>query len=343
MKKNVILFFMAGLMAGAMISCTKDNPAGQAGSLTGDDEEANAAVRDLRLASVGRIYYEYDGKGNLVTITDDSDDYEASAENNFKMTLRDVYKNEVEETVISFEFRNNRIHSISSKLNFKYEDGTESGEGSASFKYNGKGQISSISCSYKLSGKYDDETFSLTEKLSTVVNYDSDNRIASVETLINVTEDGDKETYKEKIEYSYASGRVNPFYQYTPNLASDLIDGLADIVDDRIGFDAFAYAGLFGRASSAIPNRSTSTVESSYNGRENTRTTTLTYTYDLNSDGTISRADGSAYWYTSVGTRGGTPVFERNDASERERRPRHRFAEKRSRRFLPEGYRCERN
>ena len=316
MKKNFLtLSVVAGIIIAALSACVNTGPDVIGGLLSGDDPQANDAVRNLRLVSVDRIFYEYDESGRLTTIIDNDDDYEASADNNFKIELKNQFDDGIEETTVSFGFQNSRIQSISSKGTYRYNDRKDSMDGSASLSYNDKGQISLVSCSINYR---DSDGYGATGKLSMTLSYDSMDRLVSAEEIATATGTYDNKTYKEslkrKIEYTYSPGWDNTFYQYTPNLAVDLFENtLIPITNEVVGFNAFAYAGLFGKASSAIPSSAVESVEEDYDGKVSTKKYTNRYSCSFNDNGTISSADNCTYWYTKVGTRGEMPAAESND------------------------------
>ena len=316
MKKNFLtLSVVAGIIIAALSACVNTGPDVIGGLLSGDDPQANDAVRNIRLVSVDRIFYEYDKSGRLTTIIDNDDDYEASADNNFKIELKDQYYDEIDETTVSFSFQNSRIQSISSKGAYNHKNGEDFIDCSASFSYNANEQISLVSCSINYLGS---DEYSAIGKVSITLNYDSMNRLVSIEEITTGTETHDKKptkvSVKRKIEYKYSPGWENKFYQYTPNLASDLFENnLVTITDDRLGFNAFAYVGLFGKASSAIPSSAEESVEEDLYGRVVTKKYTNRYSCSFNENGTISSADNYTYWYTRVGTRGEMPAVESND------------------------------
>lgn len=315
MKKNFLtLSVVAGIIIAALSACVNTGPDVIGGLLSGDDPQANDAVRNLRLVSVDRIFYEYDESGRLTTIIDNDDDYEASADNNFKIELKNQYDDGIEETTVSFGFQNSRIQSISSNGTYRSENEKYTIGGSASFSYNDIGQLSLVSCS--LDGH--ESEYSATGKISITLNYDSMNRLVSAEGITTGTETyggkTSKISLKRRIEYTYSPGWDNTFYQYTPNLADELFgDTLIPITNEVVGFNAFAYAGLFGKASSAIPSSAEESVEEDYDGKVSTRKYTNRYSCSFNENDTISSADNYTYWYTRVGTRGEMPAVESND------------------------------
>lgn len=316
MKKNFLtLSVVAGIIIAALSACVNAGPDVIGGLLSGDDPQANDAVRNLRLVSVDRIFYEYDESGRLTKIIDNDDDYEASADNNFKIELKDQYDDGISETTVSFGFQNNRIQSISSNGTYRSENEKYTIGGSASLSYNDIGQLSLVSCS--LEG-HDSDGYSATGKLSMTLNYDSMNRLVSAEGITTGTETyggkTSKVSLKRRIEYKYSPGWDNTFYQYTPNLAGDLFgDNLVVLTNERIGFNAFAYIGLLGKASSAVPSSAVESVEEDYGGKVSTRKYTNKYSCSFNENDTISSADDCTYWYTRVGTRGEMPAAESND------------------------------
>lgn len=328
MNKKFFSFLMLGMALCA--SCSSDDekggkdsgaPGEQSGTLVGDDAEDNAAVANLRITSVGSYRYTYDSNGKLQTISDNDtyDGWTASAKDNFKIQSEWKDGSEKENSTYTFTIVNNHITAISGKSTYEYEDEKETSSGVAYFKYNGKGQLSSIEYSSTWTEIDEGRKYSGSESGTVILKYSSDNRLLSVEVSDVEKEGGEKWTYNETITYDYSSSRPNVFYQYTPRIWDDYY------MDDD--FDAFAYVGLFGKATSYIPARSTVEYTEKDDEEEYSDSYTQTYNCSFNSNGTISYADYYSYGYTSLDTRAlvanDEPVTIAKEQSDR--KPRHGF------------------
>lgn len=305
---NKYLKFMAfAIMAVSslvFVACSDDNdeikvPSAQLGTLIGDDEAANAAVADLRLvvlnANWGSYYYSYNENGNLESISDEGS-WSTSAKDNFKIE-DDYYSSDISwrERSTIFYMSNNRITSSVYKQNeqsgpynhWVYNETTN-------FEYNSKGQLASI----KVVGSEQGTAGNSEYQATTTFTYASDNRIVSVDCMEEYNDDGKLNKYRTTVEYEYSSGNLNKFYQYTPQLIED-----TELLDN-IYIEAFVYIGLFGKASSYIPTKSTyKCMYEKANGEQDSYSDTNIYSCSFNSNGTISRADDVSYTYANIGTR----------------------------------------
>lgn len=318
-------FAMMAVFSLAFISCDKDDddidpsisdsgaPSAEPGTLVGDDAEANAAVKDLRVASFGDFRYTYDKDGKLETISD-RDYYTASAKDNFKVTYIFDDDYEYSEDICTFNIANNHIISASYSSNYReiYSSGTDIGQatGTMSYKYNSMGQLSSVTSAITAKGSYKGQDYTETENVTITFTYSSDNRLIKMEQCEEYLEkDGERYTDTRVYEYDYSRSYENKFYQYTPQLLGN------PVPDDWV--DAFAYVGLLGKASSALPGKYVETYKydsSTSGGYNGSGSDTETCYYTFNSDGTIrgagSQYDSDEYTYTTVGTRS---AFETTD------------------------------
>ena len=323
MKKYLtfMAFAMTAVFGLVSISCSEDDDekgesssSVPAGTLVGDDAEANAAVANLRLMAVSSNYtsyrYTYDEKGNLETISDMRDDWSASAKDNFKIVVGEQYDDgDWWDEVYTLNISNNLVTSYSVKWNEVENGEHDTGTGVMKFKYNAKGQLTSVT--YTADGSGSDGWYKKIEG-TTSITYSADGRITLVDYTELEEEDGDRDTYQETIEYEYASfSKVNKFYQYIPKFLEE--DIYIDIEDGYV--NAFAYVGLFGKASSYIPTKSTyKSISHHADGESHTYSGTNTdYTCSFNSNGTLRSADdyGSTcnFIYTTIDTRS---VFDTN-------------------------------
>lgn len=303
----------------------------QAGILAGDDEEANAVVADLRLASVGRsdysYHYTYDEDGYLETISEiDDPGWSTSANENFKVVDNHYYDNgEWWEWTSTFNISDNRVVSIPYSFN-EGEEGTVYAEkGVYNFAYNAKGQLSSVVWTVEWSdsdpkssaqnGKW--------ERLITIT-YSKDGRITLVDCEESSERDGEKEAFEKTVEFEYSSDVINKFYQYIPNFIEDIF-----FEDSNEHFLPFAYIGLLGKASSYIPTESITTYTKYWAGNEFSDSYTRTYSCTFNDNGTIRSSDGYDYTYMNIGARSffapRKPVFGQNHTENGERKSRRSF------------------
>ena len=321
------------------VSCTKEKPVVDTsndliGILTGNDEAANEAVKDLRLVSCGDdCVYEYDKNGSLTAVIDNYSPlgFKAYSKNNFTIEKTDRDGNRV---VVSFDIKDGVIQSILSKVSML--------EFTAALKYNPLGQISSI----RIEGGGDNAGRSVSYEALISMNYDiSSHRLRRIigdewtKNLIN-NEVVYSTSSTTAIEYEYTRKQQNTFCQYTPYLANGILlpDPFSFLAADMFYFESFVYVGLFGKASYEIPTGETDFYMWSENGEARQE---ITNTYELscsfNSDGTISNADNYAYKYVKIGTRGSDTGNSSGIASERHHRPHRGSALERQRRFLLDG------
>lgn len=225
------------------------------------------------------------------------------AKNNFKLAFDESdgdYKYHAE---IIPDIKNNHIVSITVKENeSEGRDYSYVYSQTVNYKYNAKGQVASWSGSATETEVDEGDRYSGSASISCSVQYDAQDRIVKAELQIKGTEDGERFEDTETYTFEYAPGQSNKFYQYTPFLSEFAL------WDDGYFVQAFAYVGLFGKASSEIPTSVTEFDKYLEDGE----TYEHSYNYDLsvvlNADGTIRRADGYDYRYTTVETRAASAV-----------------------------------
>ena len=301
MNKKIFTFLMVGMSACAVLtSCSKDDgngdsgaPAAPAGTLAGDDAEANAEVAGLRLTSVGSITYNYDEAGKLVSIDNyDNNGGQLLASNNFKVSESEESGSYTYSGTYTFNIASNHIVSMSGQDRESGDWGSSTSNGTANISYNAKGQIATINISASENGTDDGERYSDTWNTTIVFSYASDNRLKSIISTEKGKEDGESYTYVEKDEFEYSTEYPNIFYQYTPRVA--------EMIDVVGACKALALVGLYGKASSYLP---TGCTETGNEDGEEFGPYHDSFSYSLNEDGTIRRADGYSYSYDHVGTR----------------------------------------
>ena len=301
MNKKFLLSVMTGVFACAVISsCSKDDngdsglPGVQSGTLVGDDAELNAAVEGIRISSVGSSRYEYDENGVLSSISGSYADWKAEKANNFKVE----WSNKYDQGAYSFSVINNHVTAISCRESYEEKGEEDTANGNMSFSYNAKGQLASIS--WNSSGKILEEgdTYTYSSNGTANYNYSSDHRLLSIKAVSNYNEGREKSKEITVITFDYSTNYLNSFYQFTPGLLQVL---------DEMGYSnllpAFAYVGLFGKASSYLPSGYTWEKTEEWDGENDSYSNHHSCSYSFNKNGTISRADGTSYSYTNVGTR----------------------------------------
>lgn len=294
MNKKFFVFLISGMMVGAQLSsCSKDDgedsgaPGEIAGALVGDDIEANALLEGKRLSSVDSYSYSYDSNGILNNI---SYRYWEGNVNGSTITWKNDQNGDDETYTINVI--NNHIVSLTMKSTYRKNNYySENTTGSASFTYNSKGQLASISTISSTIAKDDGKTYKEGSTGKVSFNYSSDHRLLSYKTSYK-WDDGSYE--KETFTCNYSNDpRVNTFYQYTPNMIHESFSDM----------EAFFYIGLLGKASSYIPSNYIYEWIDGEDGDEEKHSGNRTSKVTYNSNGTISKADGKNYYYTSVGTR----------------------------------------
>lgn len=305
MNKKIFTYLMVGITVCVVYaSCSKDDsgnsgaPGSPAGTMVGDEEEANALLEGIRLSSAGSYRYQYDDNGILASM--DYNNWSGKVETG-KITWGHTYEDKVNSVSESYTLNVSSNHIVSMSMNESGYYSDSWGEsswtrhGNASFSYNAKGQLSSISISYSENGSEAEERYSESGNGTITFNYSSDYRLLSMKEVFNYIEDGERSTLTSNITCNYSSEPTkNPFYQYTPHMLNNVLEEL----------EGFMYVGLLGRASSCIPSSYAVVWEEKYDdGESDSGSYTSSSNVSFNSNGTIRSADGISYSYISVGTR----------------------------------------
>lgn len=302
MNKKIFTYLIVGITVCVVYtSCSKDDsdsgaPGSPAGTMVGDEEEANALLEGIRLSSAGSYRYQYDDNGIFASM--DYHNWSGKVETG-KITWG--YTNEDNSVSENYTLNVSSNHIVSMSMNESGYYSDSWGEsswtrhGNASFSYNMKGQLSSISISYSENGSEAGEGYSESGNGTTTFNYSSDHRLLSIKEVFNYIEDGERSTQTTNITCNYSSEPIkNPFYQYTPHMLNNVLEEL----------EGFMYVGLLGKASSCIPSSYTVVWEEKYgDGESDSGSYTSSSNVSFNSNGTLRSADGISYSYMSVGTR----------------------------------------
>lgn len=285
----------------SMISCDNDNGGGNGGSSAtsvGVLHSGTALDNDLpdgyRIISVDDYTYYYDESGRLTGIAEDGTHYEFE-----KGTYNVRHESYGNKENISIKVNGKGcITSIS--LSYYEDEGDgdyEKGDGSMSFSYNGNNQLVSITEKATVEEREDGEK----ERGSYSAKYQfTYNGTTLTKATSNWEEKEDYYTYTGTwtLNYEYDDEIPNPFFQYTPSLFR--------IMDDTDTIEAFAYVGMFGKASSMLPTGVRS-HETYYDPEDRDSEEWEDYdncgSYSFNNYGAISRAEGYSYRYTSISSR----------------------------------------
>lgn len=307
--KALLAFLMTGVMSVGMVSCGDDDEADEIGT-TKVSSSAFYDIDGQRVQSVGYLVNcAYDNNGDLQYLSLWNDDYKVS-NNPFKLTYDDRYS--VREITATFN-GSGYISSLKmSRTYYNNEYDKDDETTTASFSYNGNGQITKI-----------------TMKSSEPDGYWSANGTATLtysgtvlkKISAKVVEKEGKETYtiNSTYEFVYQSQYENKYQQYTPGYGR-LFD------EDTVGLFLI---GMFGKASSQLPDEIAREVVETEDGEKDTHTSTLHWSYSFNSNGSIRNADGNNYYYVPVSTRAAVEVPEVPETSmlmEEQERPQSLFS-----------------
>ena len=278
----------------------------------GEDDEASG----IRLASVigghdGDVafFYDYDDAGNLFSIA--ADDKTLYAKDNFTLLLSSFDDDYYDGKYFYQEWVPVTNDKLITKMTCRWWDTYEADgeftvdehadEITFDFQYNAKGQLSSWSGD--VTNYYRGEIETKWRRQASI-SYDSLNRIAkivSVDATIYDIEYPTDWNWTNTYEFYYEISQENKFCQFTLDFCGCIFDNWGS--EDCTGNDftpiaPFAFAGFFGKSSSAIPYAMSWKQE--YNDNGEIKTYRGIYELEpciLNADGTIREADEVKYFY----------------------------------------------
>lgn len=283
--KSLLAFLLAGTaLAGAFVSCDDDDDEGGSGKVS---TKSFYDIDGQRVKSVGSMFRcSYDDEGNLFSYYMWGDSYDLSLKP-FKLSSDD------EDCHHNYNITLNG-NGLISTVKYKHTHDDEDYNSNATFNisYNGNGQISSIS--YNGSGQESDdgETYKWTENGNATFSY-SGSVLKKISLKYSWKENGKTESETETVTFVYNSDYENVFNMYTPNYAEVILDDMEDL-------KGLAFIGMFGKASSMLPDA----IEWEWtdeDGEDGTEYDYCSYTFKAN--GSIKSADGYDYTYTTVDTR----------------------------------------
>jgi len=293
MKKYFLMLAVA-LATGMMFtSCGDDEdeggstPSGTSSKLGYlDDGQGNSQLpAGYAVKTVNGYGFYYDEDGNLSQISDDGDYINFSTKG---ISVTD------DEGTMKLSFNGKGFISKASSTYSYTEDGTTiKGTEEYSFSYNSNNQITSIKGSLKNSIAGNGSEISVKGEGTATYTYNG-TKLQKVAT--NTKESGMGVSYTESSTYTfdYSSGYPNIYGQWTPNLLNASPGG--DI------FEALAYVGCFGRASSILPDVIYEEYVEDIYGEEDTDKDSYNCSYSYNSYGALTKADGCSYTYTTGGS-----------------------------------------
>lgn len=291
---NYIISLGICLLGGmSFINCSSD-----------DDDEGSASSNagvitgkaNVRVTQVGTYRFYYDDKGRIDHILDGNYEGYRFTYNPNKVIWYDVSSGKDEDEVsISYNSK-----GFVSKLDASTsgEDGTYAWNttGSASYSYDGQGHLVKITSSWKETGTEDGERYTEEGNGTTVFTWQND-LLVSVYQEETEKEDGEMETSKSTITYTYATDNLddylNEYFQYAPSI-SNRLEGMGDGELE----EALAYVGLMGKGPKYLPMSSQEEWEEYYDGRTRTGSPSYTYRYGFNNNGTLSYATVNGYRYS---------------------------------------------
>lgn len=297
MKFTKALPLFATMLAVGMtfVACDKDDDESGGGSSATigqlSDGHGNENLPDgYAISSVGNYYrFTYDEQGKLSQIYADGEYVDFSTKG---ITIED------KDGYAKISFNSKGLIS-KCKTSFEGEESNYTYKNSEeySFSYNGNNQLSTISGSYNESGTEKGKKYS--SKASGTIKFTySGKKLTKVVQSSSYTdvEDGEKYTGSETCTFTFEYNKENEniYGQWTPRLA--------DIVlDMNPFFDAAAFVGCLGRATSVLPDVIYEVSVEKENGETDTDEDTYSCSYVFNANGTLRTADGWSYTYTVVG------------------------------------------
>ena len=278
----------------AFVSCSSDDDDGGSGAASGGAGVIEGKA-NVRVTKVGNYSFYYDAKGRV-----DHIDYGNREGFHFKYNPNKVivYDEDFEEEIsISY---NSKGYVSKFEASTSGKDGNDSWNtsGSASYSYDGKGHLTKISSQWKESGTEDGKKYNDNGTTSIVLTWNNDLLVKIVEDEME-NNDGDKETYKSEATLTYAADNMdnylNEYLQYAPALSKEL-EGMGDGEVE----EALAYIGLMGKGPQYLPASSKNEWEEYYDERTHDGSSSHTFKYGFNGNGTIAYAtvDGTRYNYS---------------------------------------------
>ncbi|MBP3829098.1 MAG: hypothetical protein ILA06_02170 [Bacteroidaceae bacterium] len=293
MKKYFLMLAVALATGMVFTSCgDDDDEGGGGGSFSGkstagqlDDGRGNHELPEgYRISSVGSDFrYYYDERGNLEQIYADGDYFDFSQKG---MTL------EEDGYTLKLSFNGNGFLSKITGSGIDEYDGIELKlTENFSISYNSNKQISSITGSAKETGKYEGKTYSDTSEGS--INFTYSGKVLK------------KVVWKSS--YSGTEGRGSETYTYTfdynneyENIYGQWTHYLAYCIPESDIFEALAYCGCLGRASSILPDVIYEEQYDVEDGETYEDSDTYKCTYSFNAYGALRKANNDEYTYKTI-------------------------------------------
>lgn len=237
----------------------------------------------LQVTRAGSTYYGYDDNGYIDYLKWEGYEYDGSSN-----ATKFYYSGSYGEESIQLSYNGSGyISKATCKISSYYDDDDYySDTQNASFSYDGSGHLTKISYSGSAVDMYDGEKDSYSFSGSITLTWSN----GLLTTYVHSDKEGG-DTYIETYTFDYDDGKyANAYKQHAP---SSIGCG-----DDLLVF-AFAYAGLCGKGPNYLPTTVEYTDYESWDDEEYTYSGSTSYTYSLNSDGTIyyQRAGSKSYTY----------------------------------------------
>ena len=295
MKRSRIIPLMAvAFVAGmTLLSCDKDEEEGGGGSgktSTGqlDDRHGNSELPEgYSISSVGNYRYYYEN-GKLSRIYADGGYIDFSTDGiNLESEDGDVMK-------ISFNGKG-LVSKVTTTSKGRGSNYSWKESESITFSYNSNNQISSFSGSWKESAQQYGNSYNESGSGTGSISYSGQViQKVVIKSSFSGKEDNDKYSGSETYTYTFDFNQEyeNLYGQWTPHLINVLIeDGI---------FEALAYTGCLGRATSKLPTTIHEVEIEVEDGETKEDKDSYSCSYSFNTYGAISQADGKSYTYTMV-------------------------------------------
>lgn len=284
MKKyllNLTTILMVAIMSGGFVSCgdDDDNPAPM----------TNAGVLDknsgLRVLSVGYYTFEYDSKGRINYVSEDSY-YGYKFTYNPNKMISEHHGEEERSYTVGYN-GNGYISSLS--YNDSDEDRVRTG--TVTFSYDAEGHLTQVSETCKK--RYYDERSDGSWQYTCTMTW-KNGRLTKAVDKYKEEEDGEYETATLTCTFNYSDYAMENYYNKYLQIPPSII--LRTIEVD--GAEFMAYVGLLGNGPKYLPSSAELVEVENENGKEKRKERFYSFSYGFNTDGSLSYCNDNGTHYS---------------------------------------------
>ena len=257
------------------------------------DWGVNDLPKGYRVKNVGNIRYVYKTNGKLDVIRIDGKEFDTASE-----SIKLEKDNGTEKYDLTFNY-NNLITKVKYTIETSGESYSEKGEGTIKLSYTSDKQLDEVTSTYHSEGTDEGKKYTFDSEYEQEYSYNG-KRLRRVKKTWKDDEASGDEKHNSRtsvtigFDYDDDTDYLNRYYQWTPNMVQYVMGNSTDGI-----FAALSYLGVFGRASSQLPEKiiwdetGTDSEEGDFNHSE-----TYRCRYDFNTYDAIRMADNVSYTYT---------------------------------------------